>query len=454
MAIAVARTAATTPTLRPGAAFTLLGAIQVTLIATITVITVALPAIRRDLGLDASDLVLLTSAYGVSFGGLLLFAGRLGDLLGHRLVLTAGLAIFGLASAAAGFAPTFPPLFAARFTQGIGAALAAPAAMALLGSVFPDPESRARATAVWGVLSAAGATAGTVLSGVMMTWMSWRWLFLAPVLVSAIAVTAAPRLIPAGPPPARGRIHWPGAVLAVIGLATFVHGTQHSWWETAAGAVLLGLFGLDQRGRSDPLLPLPLLGPRVLPLATVAVTAAVMATAFFLLALHLQQVRGLSPLRTSAVFLLPTPVLAASGPLSGALIPRVGVRKVMALGSSICAVGLLLLGVLPPPYPGLLVFPLGAGLAFASAAVAVLRDAPAGQAGLVGGLLNTAMEIGPPVGLAALTALSSTITHNAPDRYTAAFALAAALVAITVAVTALWALRPSHIRNTRGEQGR
>ncbi len=169
---------------RPGAAFALLGAVQLALILAITVIVVPLPAVQRDLGLSGAELALVSTAYGLSFSGLLLLGGRLADLFGRRRVFVFGVAVFGLASAAAGLAPRLEVLLAARFTQGVGAALAAPAAMSLLGVVFPDPVRRVRAVAIWGGLSSAGATAGTLLSGVVMTWSSWRLAFLVPVLVA------------------------------------------------------------------------------------------------------------------------------------------------------------------------------------------------------------------------------------------------------------------------------
>jgi MFS family permease len=150
-----------------GTALVLLGAVQVTLIAAITVITVALPAIGRDLHLDESGLVLVSSAYGVSFGSLLLLGGRLADSFGRRRMLVTGMIIFGLASAGAGLAPGPGLLVIARLAEGAGAALAAPTAMALLSVVFPDPHRRMRVLATWGVLSSTGAIAGTVLSGVL-----------------------------------------------------------------------------------------------------------------------------------------------------------------------------------------------------------------------------------------------------------------------------------------------
>jgi MFS family permease len=417
-------------------AFVLLGTVQITLIATITVITVALPAIQRDLHVDDAGMVLVSSAYGLAFGGLLLLGGRLADSLGRRRVFVTGMLIFGLASAAAGLAPWAGMLLIARFAQGIGAALAAPAAMAFLGVVFPDPHRRGRAMAVWGVLSSAGATAGTVLSGVVITWVSWRWVFLAPVVMSAVAVTAASGLFPADHPPGRRRIDWLGAILVTAGLAVLIYGLQRSGWMVFGGVVLLVLFGLAERRSSAPLMPLPFLGRRILPLIAVTLCAGAMATGFFLLSLYMQQVRGLSPLQTSAAFLLPAPAILASGPLAGRLIPRLGIHRVVAIGLVAAAAGLLLLSLLDVPYAGLLIFPFGAGVTFSAATLAVMQDVGDDQTGLAGGLLNTAMEIGPPLGLAVLVSLAAAHSHHPSSGYAFALRIAAAALLITALFSA------------------
>lgn len=409
----------------------LLGAVQVTLIATITVITVALPAIQRDLRVDDAGLVLVSSAYGLAFGGLLLLGGRLADTVGRRRVFVAGMVVFGLASTAAGLAPWAGMLLIARFAQGIGAALAAPAAMALLGVVFPDPRRRGRAMAVWGVLSGAGATSGTVLSGVVITWVSWRWVFLAPVVMSAVAVTAASRLLPADLRSDRKRIDWLGATLVTAGLAALIYGLQRSGWMVIGGVVLLVLFGLAERRSSAPLVPLPFLGRRLLPLIAVTACAGAMATGFFLLSLYLQQVHELSPLQTSAAFLLPAPAILVSGPVAGRLVGRLGIPRVLAIGLCAAALGLLLLSLLDVPYAGLLLFPLGAGVTFAAATLAAMQGVRDDQAGLAGGLLNTAMEIGPPLGLAVLVSLATSHSHDPSGGYAFALRIAAAALLVT-----------------------
>ena len=409
------------------AAFALLGAVQVTLIAAITVVTVALPVIARDLGLGERGLVLVSSGYGISFGGLLPLGGRLADRFGGRRAFAAGTAVFGLASAGAGLAPWPPLLVAFRLAEGAGAALAAPAAAALLSAVFPDRGRRGRALATWGVLSSAGAIAGTVASGVLLTWVSWRWVLAAPAAVAAAAVIAAPRVLPAGAAPARGKADWPGAVLATAGLAALTYGLAGSRWVLAAGAVLLAAFALAERRSAAPLVPLPFLAGRARPLTAVLTTSAAMAAAFFLLSLYLQQARGLSALRVSGVFALSAPAAVTAGPLAGRLIRRLGPRPVLAAGL-LTAAGLLLLSFLSVPYPGLVIFPLGAGLAFSAATVTAMGGAGAGQAALTGALVATAMETGPPLGLAAATWAAAAYSPEQAAGYPFALRAASALL--------------------------
>lgn len=424
--------------------FVLLGAAQVTFIAAITVITVALPVIARDMRLDEPGLVLVSSSYGISFGSLLPLGGRLADRFGRRPVFVTGTVVFGLASAGAGLAPWPVLLVAGRLAEGIGAALAAPAAAGMLGAVYPDPGRHGRALATWGVLSSAGAIAGTVMSGVLITWIPWRWIFAAPATVAAITAAAAPKVLPAGPAPARGKIDWPGSVLATAGLAALIYGLQRSGWAVAAGLVLVTAFLVQQRRSAAPLVPLPFLRRRVLPLAAVLTCAAAMATAFFLLSLYLQQVRGLSALQVSAVFLLPFPAAVTTGPLAGRLVRRFGTMPVLAAGLLAASAGMLLLSFLGSPYSGLVIFPFGAGLAFSAATVTAMRDAGAQNPALAGALIAAAMETGPPAGIAVLTWAATAHSRDPAVGYP--FALrAAAMLLLAVAlftITTRQARRP------------
>ncbi|MFJ7955031.1 MFS transporter [Streptomyces sp. NPDC096319] len=406
--------------------FLLLGGVQMTLIFTLASLAVPLPRIGAEFRLDRAQLILLSAAYGLTFAGLLLLGGRLADRSGGRRVLTAGLLVFGAASALAPLAPGYGTLLTARFGQGVGAALVAPAAMAVLRALYPEPAAYGRAMATWGGLSVLGATAGNLLSGVVSAATSWRGTFAVPLAVTATALILAPRLLPATPP-GRGRaLDLPGALLATAGITLASYGLvltdAHPWGSAAVlvplltGLVLLAAFAAVERRTADPLLPPDFLrdGRRVLGLAAIGLTAAGTATVFVLLSLALQQQRGWSALLTSAAFVPFAVALLGSGRLAGPLIGRYGPGLVTAGGLGTAAAGLALLAATgsdtAAPYaygllPGLLLLPAGGALSFAGAAVLATDGVPAHRAGLAGGVLNTAMELGPTVLFAALLTL-------------------------------------------------
>ncbi|MCX4980775.1 MFS transporter [Streptomyces sp. NBC_00572] len=435
--------------------FVLLGAVQMTLIFTLASLAVPLPRIGAEFRLDRPQLILLSAAYGLTFAGLLLFGGRLADRFGGRRILTAGLLLFGAASALAPLTTGYETLLAARFGQGVGAALVAPAAMALLRSLFPEPAAYGRAMATWGGLSVLGATAGNLLSGVISGATSWRGTFAVPVVVTLVALLLAPRVLPGAEPggptgrTAKSRsLDLPGALLATGGITLASYGLvltdAHPWGSAPVlapllvGLVLLAAFGAVERRTADPLLPPDFLrdGRRALGLTAIGLTAAGTATVFVLLSLSFQQQRGWNEMATSAVFVPFAVALLGSGRLAGPLIGRYGPGRVTAAGLATTAAGLGLLAAtgfdtsVPYAYgllPGLLLLPAGGALSFAAAAVLATEGVPAHRAGLAGGVLNTAMELGPTVVFAALLTLGGDAVSLA-----AAAALFAALAATTI----------------------
>ncbi|MFF8805210.1 MFS transporter [Streptomyces omiyaensis] len=428
--------------------FALLGTVQATLIFTLASLAVPLPRIGAAFGLDRSGLILLSAAYGLSFAGLLLLGGRLADRYGARRALTAGLLLFAAASALAPFAPGYGTLLAARFAQGAGAALVAPAAMGALRTLHPEPAAYGRAMGTWGGLSVLGATAGNLLSGVLTAALSWRASFAVPVAVAVAALLLAPRLLPATPPGAERALDLPGALLATAGIALASTGLvltdAHPWGSAPVlvplltGLALLAVFARTERRTADPLLPPDFLRDRrrLLGLAAIALTAAGTATVFVLLSLSLQHGRGWSALLTSGAFVPFAAALLGAGRAAGPLLARFGPARVTTAGLGTAAAGLALLaaGAADPaaPYaygllPGLLLLPAGGALSFAGAAVLATERVGADRAGLAGGVLNTAMELGPTVLFAALLTLGG---DSAP--LAAAAALFAGLALLTV----------------------
>lgn len=423
---AVATSAATSappPRREFQAAFAVIAVTQATLVAAITVITLGLPAIQRDFGVDQPDVALVTSAYGLSFGGLLLLGGRVVDLLGRRRAFTLGVGVFGGGSAVGALAPSVWVLVVGRFLQGCGAALAAPAALALLRAIVADPARRNRAFAFWGGLGAVGATVGLVLSGAVLTVGSWRWTLAIPAGVAILVVGLAPVLLP--PSPRRPtRLDLTGAVLATAGVSALSYGMlrvgePRGQWLGPAGVALLVAFVVAERRARDPLLPLTFLRPRrhASALLVIHLTAAAMSTLLFLLTLYFRQAHHLAPFATALAFLPYSLVQLAAGAFAGTLVGRFGPRQVTVAGLGVAAIGLLLLSRLDADavydgalLAGLVVFALGAGMAFAGATVAAVDDVPDRAVGLAGGVVNTALETGPTVGFAVLVSLASTHT--------------------------------------------
>ncbi|MEV8552189.1 MFS transporter [Streptomyces glaucescens] len=439
------------PVRATGPAFTLLASLQVTLIFTLAAVAVPLPEVGRHFGTPREELILLSAAYGLTFAGLLLFGGRLADRYGGRRTLLAGLLLFAAASAAAPLAPGYAALLGARFGQGAGAALVAPAALAVVRALFPEPAAFRRAMASWGSLSVLGAAAGQLLSGAVSALLSWRWALAAPLAVTVLALPLVPRLLPAdGPRPRTGRLDVAGALLSTTGIVSVSYGlvlTDARPWGSApvlvplgTGAVLLAALLVVERRTADPLLPPGFLrdGRRALGLAATALTAAGTSTVFVLFSLHLQEERGWSALHTSAAFAPFAVALLVSGRVSGRLVERLGPATVTAGGLATDAGGLGLLaltglddglsyghGVLP----GLVLLPLGAAAAFAGAAVLATERVPAVRSGLAGGVHNTAMEAGPTVLFALLLATGGDRASLAAAA--ALFALAAPLPRLT-----------------------
>ncbi|MFJ3934976.1 MFS transporter [Streptomyces parvus] len=413
-----------------GPAFAMLAVVQATLIFTITLIAVPLPAIGREFGLSAADLVLVNAAYGLPYSGLLLFGGRLADRFGGRPMFVLGLVLFGLASAAGAWAPSFEALVAVRFSQGLGAALTAPAALAVLRAVFREPAAFGRAMASWGGVSVLGAAVGTLTSGAVTTWVSWRWMFAVPVLVAAIALLLTRRLLPADPADASAAppgLDPAGALLATLGISIGSYGLilsgDHPWGSPhvlvplAIGAVLLVLFLMVERGVRDPLLPpgFTMEPRRLVGLVGILLAAAGTGLVTFLLSLYLQQQQDWSTLATTGAFVPYTLALIVANQLAGRAVGRYGAGAVTIAGLAAGAAGLALLTGIGPDtsftlglMPGAVLLAAGTSFVFSGSAVLTTTNVPAHQAGLAGGVMNTAMELGPTVGLAALMAVAAT----------------------------------------------
>ncbi len=398
-----------------------------------TIVNVALPSIRTDLGFSETSLAWVVNAYLLTFGGFLLLGGRLGDLFGHRRLFLAGITLFTLASAACGLSDSQGTLIASRAVQGFGGAVASAVSLSLIMNLFTSPADRAKAMGVFGFVASGGGSIGVLLGGVLTGTINWHWIFLINLPIGVAVVLASLRLVPAETGTGvSGRIDFGGAVTvtAALMLAVYaiVNGNQNGWTSAEtlgllAGAVaLLGAFVAIESRVSAPLVPLRLFGLRNLATANVVGVfwAAAMFAAFFLTALYLQLVLGYSPLRVGLAF-LPTNLVMGflSLGFSAKIVMRFGIKRPLAVGLSLAAVALLLFARAPVNghflvdlLPGMILLGVGAGIAFNPVLLAAMSDVAPEESGLASGVVNTSFMMGGALGLAVLASVASSRTDG------------------------------------------
>ena len=451
-----------------------------------TIVNVALPSIQADLGFSQAGLAWVVNAYLIAFAGLLLLAGRLGDLAGRRDVFLAGLAVFTVASLACGLAVNQGMLIAARFAQGTGGAMTSAVILGMIVTMFPGPREQARAIGVFAFVASAGAAVGLLAGGILTQVLNWHWIFFVNLPVGVITAACTVRVIGrdrgAG---LRAGMDVPGALLitAAMMLAVFTivdPAAQRGWLapETlglaAASLVLLGAFIARQRTARHPLMPLRIFASRNV---TGANLVQVLGTAgmfgmFFLGSLYLRQIQGYHPLQIGLAFL---PVAVVMGTLSvrytDRLVMRFGARTLLFPGLGLIAAGLALFAMAPAHSGGYLtyVFPVtlligtGAGLCFPALMTLAMSSATAQDAGLASGLVNTTAQIGGALGLAVLATVSASRTNaligqHRPtavaltEGYHLAFWIAFGLVVAAIAAAAAL-LRPQRAAAERAAAG-
>ncbi|HEU4450502.1 MAG TPA: DHA2 family efflux MFS transporter permease subunit [Gaiellaceae bacterium] len=397
-----------------------------------TIVNVALPSIRDDLGFSQASLAWVVNAYLLTFGGFLLLGGRLGDLFGHRRLFLLGIALFTLASLACGLATTQEALVGARAVQGLGGAVVSAVALSLIMNLFTEPAERAKAMGVFGFVLSGGGTAGVLLGGVLTDVLDWHWIFLVNIPVGIGVFALSLGLLPAGRGQvAPGRLDIAGAVTvtASLMLAVFaiVKGNEVGWSSgrtiglLGAAAVLLAVFVAIEARVASPLMPLGLFRNREISTANVVgvLMAGGMFAWFFFSALYLQQILGYTPLEVGLAY-LPSMVLwgAASLFLSDRLVMRFGIKTPILAGLLLMVASLVLfartpvdgsfaLDVLPATIP----LALGAGIAFNPLLLAAMSGVEPGESGLASGVVNTAFMMGGALGLAILVSLADSRTE-------------------------------------------
>jgi EmrB/QacA subfamily drug resistance transporter len=399
----------------------------------VTIVGVALPSIREDLGFSETSLAWVVNAYLITFGGFLLLGGRFGDLFGHRRLFLIGITAFTLASAACGLATSQGMLIGARAVQGFGGAVVSAVALSLMMTLFTEPAERAKAMGVFGFVAAGGGSIGVLLGGILTDVLDWHWIFLVNVPVGVLVVVLSVLVIPAARvPSAVERLDAAGAVTVtgalMLAVYAIVKGNEVGWTSgrtiglLGVAAGLLALFVLIEARVRSPLVPLGLFRLRNVAVSNVVgvLWAAAMFAWFFLSALYLQLVLGYSPLEVGLAFLPANLIMGAfSLGLSAKLVMRFGVRPPIALGLGLAAVGLLLFARAPVDgtfvvdvLPSMILLGFGAGMAFNPVLLAAMSDVAPTESGLASGIVNTSFMMGGALGLAILASLAAARTDN------------------------------------------
>jgi len=420
-----------------------------------TIVNVALPSIQSDLGFSQSSLAWVVNSYLIAFGGLLLLAGRLGDLIGRKRILLAGLGVFTAASLLCGLSMSPEVLIAARFVQGVGGALSSAVALGMIVTMFPEPREQARAFGVYSFVASAGASIGLLAGGILTQAISWHWIFFVNVPIGIAAALLSWRLLRSDRGIGLGNgADVVGAVLVtaslMLGVYTIVETAAYGWASVHTigfgllSVLLLVGFVARQATAQNPLLPLSMFRPRNVWGANLIqfLLVAGMLGFFFMSSLYLQRVLGLDPLQIGIAFM---PVALTIGALSlgmsARLTARFGARRILLPSLILVAIGLALYIRVPVQstylldlLPGMVLLGIGAGLTFPALATLAMSSATESDSGLASGLLNTTAQVGGALGLAVLATVAASQTglllaegENAASALTGGFRLVFAI---------------------------
>jgi EmrB/QacA subfamily drug resistance transporter len=407
-------------------------AAQFMVVLDIAIVNVALPSIKTDLHFSEASLQWVITAYSIFFGGVLLLGGRLADLLGRRRLFAIGISIFTISSLLDGLAWSETSLIVFRSLQGLGAALASPAALSILTTTFKEGRERNLALGIWGAASGSGGAAGVLLGGALTSAFSWSWIFYINVPAGLIVLGLTPWLLRESRAELNHR-HFDAAGAATItgGLMVLVYGmtraTQHGWGTTetigllAAAAALVAAFVVIELRSKAPLLPMRIFRLRTLAASNVAglLLSAAVFSQFFLLTLYMQQVLHYSALKTGVAYVALTLSIIGFSGVAQAVATRIGVRPVLTAGLVLSAGGLVLYAQLPVHghyfwdlFPAFLLSGIGLALSFVPMSIGALTGVKESEAGVASGLINTSQQIGGAIGVAAATTIATTFTAH------------------------------------------
>jgi EmrB/QacA subfamily drug resistance transporter len=440
-----------------------------------SIVNVALPSIRRDLGFSVQSLQWVLSGYLLTYGGFMLLGGRAADLLGRRRMLVAGMLVFGLCSLTGGLATDSSMLIAARLAQGVGAAMMLPATLSILTTTFSEGADRFKALGAWGAVAGLASAVGVFLGGVLTEEASWRWVLWVNLPVCAVLLVATFRIVGRDRPASRVKnFDAPGAFLVTGGMLlliyTLVKAPSVGWGTTrtiaglAGAAVLLLAFVLNELRHSNPLVPLSIFRIPGLAAAdsTQVIAMAGFYSMFFFITLYMQNVLGFSQIQAGAAYVPVTFGVAIASGIASKLFARTGTRPVIAAGALVAAGAVYWLSRIPVDgsyvadlLPGLMIMSFGLGFVFVGVNTAANAGVPADQAGLAAALVNTSTWLGGALGLAIFSVIATSHTQRLldahvaqPDALTSGFRRALVACSIFLMGAAAIALRAT---NTRGE---
>jgi EmrB/QacA subfamily drug resistance transporter len=452
------------PPRRLGLALAVIATAQLMVVLDATIVNVALPHIQTALGFSGTNLEWVVNAYALAFGGLLLLGGRSGDLLGRRRVFIAGILVFTLASLLGGFATGQAWLLGARVIQGVGGAFAAPTALALIAVNFPEGPPRNRAMGVYAGMSVAGGAVGLLAGGLLVTFLSWRWVFFVNVPIGLAVALLAPRVLGESER-RRGQFDLPGAITGSLGLVALVYGLSNAattqngvshWGDTkvivslVAAAVLLVAFGVIEVRSKQALMPIRVLRNRNRSgayLISLCIGTALFGM-FFFLTLFVQNVWGYSALRTGVSYLPMAGMILVASAAASQLVNRIGARPLMIAGSVIGTGGMFWLsritehshyvsGLLGP----MMLTATGMGLLFVPISLVSLTKVADNDTGVASSLLNVGQQVGGALGLAVLGTVAWTAVANTLRSQAAAAAAAAKTAAVHLSAAQAAALQ-------------
>ncbi|MFF4252281.1 DHA2 family efflux MFS transporter permease subunit [Streptomyces sp. NPDC001663] len=436
---------------------------QFLVVLDVSVVNVALPSMRADLGLSAQGLQWVVNAYAIAFAGFMLLGGRAGDLYGRKRMFLVGLALFTLASLGGGLAQEGGQLLVARAVQGLGAAVLAPSTLTILTSAVPEGAARARAIATWTAVGAGGGAAGGLVGGALVDGLSWRWVLLINVPIGAVVLAGSVRWLAESRNGGGRRLDLPGAVLVTAGLATLAYGisqTEAEGWTAAAtvvplvaGFALIGVFLVVESRTAVPLMPLGLFRVRAVSSANVAMflCGSAMFCMWFFMTLYAQNVLGYTPLEAGLALVPSSLAVLLGSKVAPRFMPVLGVRNVAVLGTVVAAVGFGWQSLMTPEgdylteimFPGILMM-LGAGLTATPLAALATSGAAPGEAGLVSGLVNTSRTMGGSLGLAVMSTIAATRSGGSDaagaltEGYALAFRTGAVVLVVGVVLMGVW----------------